>query len=106
MTDHKALRKELARQLGKLYDDLDVSRSITVELLSRLKEEPMKPTYYECGICSQLHPATWDGDCRDDANRFNPEDLDAMHGPVGWDEIDMGDVDDWRCQKRADFLWS
>ena len=39
MTDHKALRKELARQLGKLYDDLDVSRAITVELLSRMENQ-------------------------------------------------------------------
>lgn len=39
MTDINALRKELARELGRLYDDLDVSRSITVELLSRLENQ-------------------------------------------------------------------
>ena len=34
MTDkHHALLKELARQLGKLYDDLDDNRARTVELL-------------------------------------------------------------------------
>ena len=27
-------------------------------------------TFYECGICSCLHPWDWDGDCRDDANRY------------------------------------
>lgn len=32
-------------------------------------------TYYECGICDHLHPWGWDGDCRDDANRFTNEDV-------------------------------
>lgn len=52
-------------------------------------------TGYECGICSQYHPATWDGDCRDDANRYpDPDDFDEL--------IDMEDVDNWRAnQKRA-----
>ena len=31
--------------------------------------------YYECGICDHLHPWEWDGDCRDDANRFTNEDV-------------------------------
>lgn len=59
-----------------------------------------RPTYYECGICSALHDATWDGDCRQDDARFMPEDLDAKHGPNGWDEIDMGDVDAWRAHQQ------
>jgi hypothetical protein len=25
---------------------------------------------YECGICGCFHPWNWDGDCRDDRNRF------------------------------------
>lgn len=30
---------------------------------------------YECGICSCYHPWEFDGDCRDDSNRFaSPED--------------------------------
>ncbi len=29
-----------------------------------------KNKYYECGICEHLHLWDWDGDCRDDANRF------------------------------------
>lgn len=30
---------------------------------------------YECGICGCYHPWNWDGDCRDDANRYaTPED--------------------------------
>jgi hypothetical protein len=28
---------------------------------------------YECGICNCLHPWDWNGDCRDDANRFGDE---------------------------------
>lgn len=39
MTNEKLL-KELARQLGKLYDRLDESRSITVKLLASPKLKP------------------------------------------------------------------
>lgn len=28
---------------------------------------------YECGICSSLHPWAWQGDCREDANRYADE---------------------------------
>lgn len=29
---------------------------------------------YECGICGSYHPWSFDGDCRDDANRYgSPE---------------------------------
>lgn len=29
---------------------------------------------YDCEICGALHPWAWDGDCRDDANRYGDED--------------------------------
>lgn len=28
---------------------------------------------YECGICDSLHPWEWDGDCREDRNRYADE---------------------------------
>ena len=35
----------------------------------------MQHIIYECGICGCYHLWEWDGDCRDDANRFgSPED--------------------------------
>jgi hypothetical protein len=55
-----------------------------------------RPVYYECGCCGQLHSALWNGDCRQDSARFNPEDLDAKHGVDGWGEIDMDEVDDYQ----------
>lgn len=45
--------------------------------------------YYECGICSCYHPLTWDGDCREDAFRFELEQLDKLHGPHGWECVPM-----------------
>ncbi len=51
--------------------------------------ERHKPTYYRCGICECWHPATWNGDCREDANRFAMDEIDAKHGPFGWDEVPM-----------------
>jgi len=34
----------------------------------------IKHTIYHCGICDQYHPWLFNGDCRDNANRFaDPE---------------------------------
>jgi hypothetical protein len=43
-----------------------------------------RPVYYECGICGSFHPWNWDGDCRDDANRFSIEQLNKKHGVTSW----------------------
>jgi len=48
-----------------------------------------KPTFYDCGICECYHPADWDGDCRDDANRFHAVQLDEIFGVFGWEEVPM-----------------
>lgn len=42
--------------------------------------------FYECGICDHYHPADWDGDCREDANRFTADALDKMHGGDWWQD--------------------
>jgi len=49
----------------------------------------VKPAFYDCGICECYHPAEWDGDCRDDENRFHPGQLDDKYGVFGWDEVPM-----------------
>lgn len=49
------------------------------------------PRYYECGICGHNHPWDWDGDCRDDVNRFTDQDLDDKHGPEGYELLGMED---------------
>jgi len=51
----------------------------------------MKPIYYECGICGHYHPIEWNGDCRDDANRYTQSQLDDEYGQEGWDEVPMPD---------------
>lgn len=48
-----------------------------------------KPKYYACEICGHNHPWDWNGDCRDDANRFTDEQLDAKYGPSGYELADM-----------------
>lgn len=48
-----------------------------------------RPAYYECGICGCYHSAQWNGDCRQDDARLNPQDLDERHGPAGWVEVPM-----------------
>jgi hypothetical protein len=45
--------------------------------------------FYSCGICGAYHFADWDGDCREDQARHNPDELDARYGPQGWVEVPM-----------------
>lgn len=47
------------------------------------------PEFYACGICDHCHPIDWDGDCRDDANRFTSAALDDRYGAEGWVEVEM-----------------
>lgn len=37
------------------------------------KTQPVIHIIYECGCCSHYHPWNWNGDCREDANRFADE---------------------------------
>ncbi len=50
---------------------------------------PREQVFYQCGICGAYHRAAFDGDCRDDSERFNPEDL-----PEGWTEVSQPGDDD------------
>ena len=64
------------------------------------------PEYYQCGCCSAYHPAKWDGDCRDDNNRFDPDMLDINFGWDGWREVEQPDgvVDVRRFSKGGLYL--
>lgn len=42
--------------------------------------------YFHCGCCGQFHRVGFSGDCREDAERYNVEDLDERHGREGWEE--------------------
>jgi hypothetical protein len=48
-----------------------------------------RPRYYDCAICGHFHSWDWDGDCRDDTNRFTYDQLDKLHGPNGYVTLDM-----------------
>lgn len=62
-----------------------------MKAITRFGPQPaiLEGPYYECGICNHHHSVKWDGDCRDNANRFTCEQLDAYHGPHGWIEVPM-----------------
>ena len=47
-------------------------------------DEP-KP-FYLCRCCEMYHPLDWWGDCRDNDNRYTPDDLDKEYGD-GWVEV-------------------
>lgn len=38
----------------------------------------------ECGCCAHFHPMDFDGDCRENGQRLNIEQLDAQYGAGGW----------------------
>lgn len=49
---------------------------------------------YECEICSAYHPWDWQGDCRDDTNRFaSPEEYAESLG-LQSTQIDIRSMDD------------
>ena len=57
-------------------------------------EPPVPRAYYLCGICEHYHPINWDGDCRDDANRFTIDELNTRYGGNDcWIELPMPDSD-------------
>jgi hypothetical protein len=37
----------------------------------RAAQSARHPQFYECGICGAYHRAEWNGDCREDAERFD-----------------------------------
>lgn len=49
---------------------------------------------YECGICGAYHPWDWDGDCREDVNRFgDPEEFAEKRG-IAIDKVEVRSMDD------------
>ena len=44
------------------------------------------PAFVECGSCGAYHNVAYEGDCRNDDERFNIEDLNEKYGEDGWDE--------------------
>ena len=51
-------------------------------------------TLYECGICDCYHPWSWDGDCRDDANRFGSPEEYAQKMGVSIYKVEVRSMDD------------
>lgn len=52
------------------------------DLAKRFGPQPPAPgsDFYLCGCCEHYHPVTWDGDCRDDNNRYTTDQLDEKFG--------------------------
>ncbi len=49
---------------------------------------------YECGICSSLHPWNWNGDCREDENRYGDEQDYAEKFNVAKFDIEVRSMDE------------
>jgi hypothetical protein len=57
--------------------------------------------FYRCGCCESYHPAQFSGDCRDDSNRLDADELDSRYGAFGWMEIEMRDADNYPVSDDA-----
>jgi hypothetical protein len=64
----------------------------------------LKPVLYECGICDAMHSWAFDGDCRDDDNRyFDPEDYAVRNNLLASTSLDYGiEVRSWEDRCYAD----
>lgn len=65
------------------------SRAMADRVATALENISGKPKFYSCGICGWYHSASFDGDCRDDSERFTSFDLDMKYGSEGWEEVEM-----------------
>jgi len=72
---------------------------MSYEKMVALAEAQKRSVLYECGICGCLHPWEFDGDCRDDANRYGDSlDYAARHGVSDYDI----DVLAWDERRKVD----
>ena len=55
----------------------------------RIEPEPERRRFYECGICDWLHRQDWNGDCREDAARFSPEQIPEDAEVISWEEMQI-----------------
>jgi hypothetical protein len=70
----------------------------------------IKVVLYECGICESLHPWDWDGDCREDRNRYGTaEEYCERHGNAvleievrSWEDRQAADVAGLEVEHDAD----
>lgn len=49
---------------------------------------------YDCGICNQFHPVGWDGDCRDDNNRYPDEEAYARKFGIPVEDVTVEDLEE------------
>lgn len=54
---------------------------------------PGRMVYFDCEICGGIHPNGFYGDCRDNENRHCEESLKRLHGPAGFEIVDMAEAD-------------
>lgn len=71
-----------------MSNSYQISKAAFRDMLKKIAADPNRQ-FYLCGCCCQYHPVTWNGDCRDDQARFDPDELDARYGPQGWVETDQ-----------------
>lgn len=54
------------------------------------------PTYEECGCCDHLHRPEFNGDCRDDTERFTLAEIEDSHGAEGFELRELAEAESAR----------
>lgn len=74
-----------------------------------MSKQKRHPRFYACGGCECYHPVWWEGDCRDDAHRFDRDRLDAKYPDQdkdGWPDWEEVDEPDWGAEVEHEPDWS
>jgi hypothetical protein len=58
---------------------------------NRNVDRRVSPSSSSAAVAVGLHPKNFCGECRDNDNRFAPDQLDAKYGADGWEEIPLDD---------------
>lgn len=101
--DLENVREQIQDDLLCLMDGLPEEAQVKACQIVVDRFAPLiKPKYYECGICGHYHPLEWDGDCRDDANRFTIMEVEEKHGEegIGWEEVPMPEFGEAKHSKH------
>jgi len=88
--DQEVYANEYGLEMNEVRQDVKADAQSWYEgRIEKMGWAPAAAEYYQCGICEQYHAQAFNGDCRQDDARFNPEELDQKHGEENWVEVPM-----------------
>ena len=71
---------------AKILPENSTSEKEDSAKISIFKISTEENRFYHCGICDYYHREKWDGDCREDAARFDLEKIEQRYRSA-WEEV-------------------